>query len=415
MEATMLSDYVLDRRSQLRLLEVIPGARLDEYVDWLAGLRYSPATIRSYVFAATRFVRWAQENGYGELSALNQSCLIAYRREAIRPSGKSDRRQDSGNQYCGARRFVRFLHNCAGVQDKPHDVQPLVARFCEWMRKQRGTRDSTLATYRHVLCKLVQEFGSAPQRYTAQQLRAFLLKESRGFSSSKADTTATAMRTFVRFLIVDGECAEGLRYAIPRLAKWRQASLPRFVEQEAIERILDACDAHTPVGARDRAMLLLLARLGLRRGDVATLCLQDLDWLKGQVRVRGKSLQFAWLPLPQDAGDSILHYLKVARPKVQSDRVFLINCAPFTPIHPRRVSAAAERAILRSGVTTPSLGAHVFRHSAATAWLRQGLSLQAVGSVLRHRNVDTTTIYAKVDTGLLRQIVLPWPKECTPC
>lgn len=400
---------------QLRMQDIIPAARLDEFVDWLAGLRYSRRTIESYVFAATRFFRWARANGYGELSSLNRSCLIAYKREVVRRHGQSQRIRDSGNHYCGARRFVRFLRNCGVIPEEPDDAPSLVIRFCEWMRKQRGTRDSTLAGYRQVLCKLVQELGSEPRRYTAQQLRAFLLKESRGFSHSKADKTATAMRMFVRFLVVHGECAEGLRYAIPRLAKWGQASLPRYIEQEAIERILDACDANTPIGARDRAMLLLLARLGLRSSDIANLRLDDLDWAKGQVRVSGKSRQLAWLPLPQDAGDAILHYLTTARPKVPSDGVFLINRAPFTPILARQVSAAAERAIRRSGVKAPSLGAHLFRHSAATAWLRHGLPLQAVGSVLRHRHVDTTAIYAKVDIGLLQQIVLPWPKECAPC
>jgi site-specific recombinase XerD len=411
----MLSDYIFDRRAQLRMQDLIPAARLDEFVDWLAGLRYSRRTIQSYVFAATRFVRWARAKGYDELSALDRSCLNAYKREVFRRCGRKQRIRDSGNHYCGARRFVRFLRNCGVIPEEPNDVSPLVIRFSEWMRKQRGARDSTLAGYRRVLCKLVQELSSEPRRYTAQQLRAFLLKESRGFSHSKADTTATAMRMFVRFFVVHGECAEGLRYAIPRLAKWSQASLPRYLEQEAIERILDACDASTSIGARDRAMLLLLARLGLRAGDIVTLRLDDLDWTKGQVRVSGKSRQLTWLPLPQDAGDAIIHYLTTARPKVPSDRVFLINRAPFTPIIARQVSAAAERAIRRSGVASPSLGAHVFRHSAATAWLRQGLSLQAVGSVLRHRDVDTTALYAKVDIGLLQQIVLPWPKECTPC
>jgi integrase/recombinase XerD len=182
-----------------------------------------------------------------------------------------------------------------------------------------------------------------------------------------------------------------------------------------VERILDACDVSTPLGIRDRAVLLLLARLGLRRGDVANLHLDDLDRRHGRLRVTGKSRQPAWLPLPQDAGDAILHYLAAARPHVASDRVFLITCAPYTPLHPRQVSTTAERAIRRAGVSTPSLGAHIFRHSAATGWLRQGLSLQSIGTLLRPCDVDTTAIYAKVDVGLLRQIALPWPEENTPC
>jgi integrase/recombinase XerD len=411
----MLSHYILDQRSQRRMQDVIGAGRLDEFVEWLVGLKYSPKTIRSYAYTATRFVSWARANGYGDLSTLNRSCLIAYRNEVMRRHAKTQRMRDSGNHYCGARRFVRFLRTVAVIPEEPSDFPSLVTRFCEWMRSQRGARDSTIAGYRYPLCRLVRKLGNDPRHYTARHLRSFLLNESRGFSHSKADTTATAIRMFLRFLIVHGECAESLQYAIPRIAKWGHASLPRYVDQEAIERILEACDTDTPIGVRDRAVLLLLARLGLRASDISGLRLGDLDWSTGTVRVSGKSRQTVWLPLPQDAGDALLHYLTTARPKIPGDGVFLINCAPFTPILSRQVSATAERAIRRSGVATPSLGAHLFRHSAATAWIRQGLSIQAVGAVLRHSDVDTTAIYSKVDIGLLRQIAMPWPKEYTPC
>ena len=161
--------------------------------------------------------------------------------------------------------------------------------------------------------------------------------------------------------------------------------------------------------------LLLLSRLGLRAGDVAGLCLGDIDWANARFRVSGKSRTPAWLPLPQDAGDALLHYILTARPAGSSDGVFLISRAPYTRILTRQISLTAERAILRAGVKASSLGAHQFRHSAATAWLRQGMTLQAIGAVLRHRNVDTTAIYAKVDVGLLRGIALPWPQEIMSC
>jgi site-specific recombinase XerD len=288
-------------------------------------------------------------------------------------------------------------------------------RFCEWMRNHRGSKESTLANYRYVLCKLLQQFGCEPRQYTALQLRAFILTESRGFSHSKAETAVSSVRMFVRFLIAHRECQEALQYAIPRMAKWGQASLPRYIQPEVVERVVDACEANTPLGSRDRAVLLLLARLGLRAGDVANLRLDDLDWTHGRIRATGKSRQPAWLPLPQDAGDAVLHYLTTVRPRVPTDRVFLIIRAPYTPILARQISATAERAILRSGISAPSLGAHLFRHSAATAWLRQGMTLQSIGTVLRHCDVDTTAIYAKVDVGLLRQIASPWPVEHAPC
>src|SRR5215475_7645298 len=181
----MLTDYIFDRRSQLRMQDAIPAARLDEFASWLADLHYSPETIRSYLFAATRLVLWARSKGSGELSALGRSDLTSYRREVVRSRGKGERARDSGNHYCGARRFIRFLRNCGVIPEEPSNIPSSVNRFCDWMRKQRGAKDSTIANYRHVLCKLVRELGDAPHRYTAQQLRAFLLKETRGFSYSK--------------------------------------------------------------------------------------------------------------------------------------------------------------------------------------------------------------------------------------
>ena len=162
---------------------------------------------------------------------------------------------------------------------------------------------------------------------------------------------------------------------------------------------------------RDRAVLLLLARLGLRASDVAALCFDDINWTGARLRVSGKSARPTWLPLPQEVGDALLRYIETVRPPVGGDGVFLITRAPYTPIIPRQVSSTAARAIRRAGIQAPSFGAHLFRHSAATAWLRQGLTLQAIGTVLRHIDPDTTALYAKVDVDLLRRIAMPWPDE----
>ena len=230
------------------------------------------------------------------------------------------------------------------------DVPPLVNRFCQWMRSHRGSRESTLSNYRFVLRKLLQRFGCEPRLYTAAQLRAFILAESSGCSHSKAETHVTAVRMFVRFLIVHGECPDSLQHAIPRLGKWGQAALPRYIDSEAVERVIAACEANTPLGSRDRAVLLLLARLGLRAGDVAQLRLDDLDWRQGRIRVSGKSRTPAWLPLPQDAGDAVLHYL-ATRPRAQVVVTAALASDPSTranrqsvphharPIHPNPLQA----------------------------------------------------------------------------
>jgi len=410
----MVSDYVFDIRSRDRLRCTGAGAYLDGFTDWLASRGYGTATIRSYIFAAARFMTWARVNGHGSVATLDDSSLAAYRSHlAHNRSGK--RSHERGNAYCGAGRFLWYLRERGFVPQVRRALRPLETRFRAWMRQHRGVCELTLDSYGLVVRRLLDALGTEPRSYTAAQLRAFVLVHSRGFSRSKGGNVITAVRAFMRFLVAQQECPEGLQHAIPRAARWRQSGLPRFLEPADVERILDACDASSPLGARDRAVVLLLARLGLRAGDVAGLRLGDLDWTRGRLRVTGKSRRPTWLPMPQEVGDALLHYLEMARPAVASDGVFVILRAPYTPIIARQVASTAERAIRRAGIKAPSLGAHVFRHSAATGWLRQGLSLQAIGALLRHRDVDTTAIYAKVDTDLLRQIALPWPVEVSSC
>lgn len=412
----MLSNYVTETRSLERLRAGSAGPHLEDFTDWLANRRYAQQTIRSYVFAAARFMTWCTcANEHATLPTSDHSSLTAYRTHLTGTKHTGKRAHERGNAYCGARRFLMFLREVGVAPDVRPVVPPLEARFRNWMRQHRGASDVTLDGYARVIGQLLEVMGSEPHFYAAAQLRAFVLAQARGYSHSKADTVITAVRMFVRFLVAYQECPDGLLHAIPRVAGWRQASLPRYLEVTDIERIIDGCDPSVPLGARDRAVLLLLARLGLRAGDVAGLHLSDIDWTHGRLRVSGKSRRTDWLPLPQDVGDAILHYLATARPAAKDDAIFLIARAPFTSINSRQVSSTAERAIRRAGVDAPSLGAHLFRHSAATAWLRQGMTLQAIGTLLRHRDVDTTAIYAKVDADLLRQIAQPWPTEVAPC
>lgn len=411
----MLSDYIYQQRSRCRLQTIIGASLLDDFTEWLVGQRYTKSTVRSYFFGVAHFLTWARTKNYRDFSALGEICLTTYRDHLIESRSSRPRAHQFCNSFCSARTFVRFLRQSGVVPAERDDIPPLVDCFGNWMRSHRGSRESTLANYRYVLCKLIQRFGSEPRSYTAAKLRAFILAEARGCSHSKAETHVTAVRMFVRFLIAHGECSDALQHAIPRVGKWGQAALPRYIEQEAVERVIAASEANTPLGLRDRAVLLLLARLGLRAGDVANLRLDDLDWTQGRIRVSGKSRTPAWLPLPQDAGDAVLKYLTTVRPRASTDRVFLIMRAPYTPILSRQITSTAERAIKRAGISTPSFGAHLFRHSAATGWLRQGLSLQSIGAILRHSDLDTTAIYAKVDVKLLQQIAAPWPVENRTC
>jgi integrase len=218
---------------------------------------------------------------------------------------------------------------------------------------------------------------------------------------------------FLRYLATEGKCRPGLDTAIPAIAGWRLASLPRCLSVDEVEQLLAACDLTLPMGLRDRAIILLLARLGLRAGDVAALRVADIDWDDGSVLVKGKNRRETRLPLPQEVGDAMLAYLE-QRPRVHGDHVFLRATAPFTALPGSSVSQIVRRNMRRAGLTAPAYGSHILRHTAATEMLRRGVSLYDIGSVLRHRSADMSAYYAKVDMELLKQVVQPWP-EMPPC
>lgn len=308
--------------------------------------------------------------------------------------------------------FVQYLRAAGVVQVPAHEAvatPALVTGFCEWMQRQRGITDTTLRHYRRTAIALMARLGDDPARYEAGSLRVAVREVTGGHGAGMAKHVATVARAFLRYLAVEGRCRAGLEAAILPVASWSLASLPRYVSAEAVQRIIDSCDPDQPVGARDRAILLLLARLGLRGGDIVRMRLSDIDWANARVRVAGKGRREVSLPLPQEVGDAILAYLRGRRPVAGCDRVFLRARAPWRALaNSSSVSVIAERAIVRAGVSTPTHGAHLLRHSAATSMLREGVSLPSIGIVLRHRSVETTAHYAKVDVELLRSVAQPW-------
>jgi site-specific recombinase XerD len=204
---------------------------------------------------------------------------------------------------------------------------------------------------------------------------------------------------------------------VPTFPQWKLSALPRYLVAADLERVIADYDQDTRCGLRNRTILLLLARLGLRAGDIVNMRLEDVDWGEGTLRVLGKGRREVRLPLPQDAGDALLVYLEHARPSVAIDHVFLCIPAPYRAFRSSVVvSGIVQGALTRAGITNPpSKGANLLRHSAATSMLRAGATLDAISSVLRHRSLDMTAHYAKIDTTLLQSIAQPWPEEETPC
>lgn len=315
-------------------------------------------------------------------------------------------------RWLGAQNFFQFLQAQKLVAPgySPEVVPPeLLRAFEQWMQVHRGVTQQTLITYRPHVIELLKKLGEYPEQFNAARLRTFILAYAERSGIATVKTRVKATRMFLRFLIATGRCQPGLEAAIPAIAQWRLSTLPRYMPPEDVEHVIASCETSTPIGIRDKAILLLLARLGLRASEVAGLKFEDIDWPNGTFSVIGKNRCEVQLPLPQEVGDALLHYLDAARPRFNSDHVFITAIAPWEPITRYVVKSAAARAIQRAGVKAPSFGAHVLRHSAATGLLRQGASLQVIGEVLRHRSIDTTAHYAKVDVGLLQEVAMPWP------
>ena len=408
----MLTTYFKRYTTQATYYSGPAGPYLDAFTHWLEQRGYRHETIRDRLQGAAQFVAWAHTTGC-TLPSLSPNILDRFR---CHLSQHRQLRHTGGQcsvRWLGAQLFFAFLQDQQLVEpaDASLDVTrpELLRAFEQWMHVHRGIRFSTLINYRPHITALLSDLGENPAQLNVAQLRKVILAYAQHHSATMAKTRVTAFRMFLRFLTTTGRAQPELEAALPPIAQWRLTTLPRYMQPEDLERVIAACDASTARGIRDKAIVLLLARLGLRAGDVANLQLHDIDWSQGTFRVMGKSRREAKLPLPQDVGDAILEYLHSARPSAKTPYVFLRVIAPWTSVTRCVVQHAAAEAIQRAGVEAPSFGAHVLRHSAATALLRQGASLQVIGEVLRHRSVETTAHYAKIDTGLLHEVTMPWP------
>jgi site-specific recombinase XerD len=277
------------------------------------------------------------------------------------------------------------------------------------MHRHRGLTETTLDVYQAIIVELLAAHGSDPHLYTAEVLRDFALERARRHGLWRAKTVIVSVRAFLRFLGATGQCPPGIQHAIPRFASWQLSTVPRFLAAEDVERVIASCPGDGN-GPRDKAVLLLLARLGLRASEVAQLRFDDIDWVQGQLNVSGKARRQEKLPLPQEVGDALLRYLRQSRPPLRTPEVFTSVLAPVRPLTRAGVTHVVRAALRRAGIKAPINGAHVLRHSAATTMLRHGASLAGIGAVLRHRSPRTTAHYAKVDFGLLSEIAQPWPE-----
>jgi len=407
----MLTSYFKSSRTMARYRSGLAGPYLDDFSRWLESRGYVRTRIRHHIRYVAHFGDWAREEGL-TIKKCDQKSLNKLRSQLAKQNSLRDRQGNHNPLYQSARVFVTFLEATGLVVALPIKAKTpeLLREFCEWMRVQRGTLDTTLTNYRLCIISMLHSMGSEPKSYTAKKLREFLVRHTAHSRPAKSKNMATALRMFLRFLIAQGDCAAGLDHAIPTVAHWRLSSIPKYLPADDVERLIDSCDQNLSLGARDRAMLLLIARLGLRASEVSKLKISDLDWREGKLIVSGKNRTETKLPLPQGVGDAILHYLKHGRAQIASHYVFITTTAPLVPITSKSVSRAVFRALRRTGISAPMKGSHLLRHSLATKMLRDGAALASVGALLRHTSMQTTQVYAKVDFASLKEVAMPWPE-----
>lgn len=387
---------------------------IDQFATEFAAQKYSPLTIKGYTDSARHFAVWLCSEGIA-IDVVDDDIVRRFAEHQCQCPGGRRWQSISPKYWRRAARFCAFLQR-AGIARAPSKVaspDPLLNDYENWLRVHRGLSEKTIARDLRYLRMLQPKMGTSTHDYNVALIRDVLRECRERTGPADLRTMTSILRSYLRFLAGAGLCHANLDHAVPSVAQWRLSSLPRYLVTADVERVITSCDQLTTNRLRDKAVLLLLARLGLRAGDVWGLCLNDLDWASGTLRLSGKARRQVRLPLPQDVGDALLAYIEQERPRVDQEAVSLKVVAPYQPFaQSSYISKIVAQALKRAGISDPpSTGAHLLRHSAATSMLRSGATLEAVGTVLRHRSLNMTAYYAKVDIPMLEQIAQPWPGE----
>ena len=390
------------------------GVYFDSFAAHLAACGYATATIRSQLKLLGQFNEWLIRRRCA-IHQLNDELVTSFLKRCTRRGGVQRGDAKTLRQFLIHLRTRGVLAPLAPVVDDS-PLGQLQHEYARYLTTERGLAPVTVSDYVDVLRRfLTERFGNGPLDFstlTVSTITTFVIRQARTMSPRYAQSMVSALRSICRFLRQRGAIDRDLAAAMPSVSDWRLATIPKYLNPEEVERVLQTCDGKTAVGRRDHAILLLLARLGLRAGEIIALELDDIRWRAGDILVRSsKRLPLDRLPLLAEVGDALATYLRRDRPPHTTRRVFLCTRAPRRGFaNPSTVSTIVRRALARAGLSPALKGAHLFRHSLATRMLRHGASLPEIGMVLRHRAVQTTEIYAKVDLDGLRALTQPWPE-----
>ncbi len=398
--------------SQQRLRAGPLAGAIDGFAAWLAIEGYACGSAAAKLRFVGSLSRWLEREELG-VEALDEQRVEGFLLARGLNRGRRGTATTGRQLLC----YLRGSGVIPAAVSRPCSHAPVerVERAYErFLVEERGVSPATVTNYLPIVrAFLAENFGSqevALQSLGVRDVNQFVLREARRLSRSRAKLVVTVLRSFLRHLYQRGDISVDLSNALVPVRDWRLSGLPKVLAPEQVESMLDSCDRGTAIGQRDYAILLLLARLGLRAGEVVALTLDDFDWNEGIVTVPGKGKRREPLPLPRDAGEGLTHYLRAGRPACPTRRLFVRMHAPHRGF---RSSAAicdiVRLALTRAGIDSPFKGAHLLRHSLATRMLHNGASLEDIGQILRHRHPETTQIYAKVDLDALRALAPAWP------
>ncbi len=407
-----MTDQFFSNPAALARLQAGPlGPHMDRFANLLSKRGYAKTTICRHLGVVADLSHWLEEQAFG-VGDLDEERISRFQEQA--PSRRAYIRMARAALPI----LLEHLREIGVVaESEPSPPGSVLGcalhEFSQYLAQQRSLAQTTITIYRREIRNFLDErFGSGPivpTELSAADVRQFVLRCAQARGGATARQVASALRSFLRGLWLHGEIDVNLAAAVPALAT-RPARLPESLEPKQTQQLLASCDLNSAEGLRDYAILLLLARLGLRAGEVVAMRLSDLRWRSSELTVRGKGMRCDRLPMLQDVGEALVAYLRQGRPRCSSPQVFIRLQAPYRGLaHGSAVGSIVRRALQRAGLDPRHKGAHLLRHTLATEMLRRGASLRQIAQILRHRNIETTEIYARVDLDALRDLAQPWP------
>ena len=412
----MLDQIYSFRGTEQKLRQGPLGAFIDELVTVLLEKGYPERYLRDRFAVIGEFSRWLIRNKI-KLCNLDQPSIdrfIQYRSKQTSVAGR------------GEKVTLNFLFEILSrhgsiptpqpKRKQENETEKLLREYNEHLVEERGLSPSTIFSYipniRYFLSNLlpIDKPADLSNTIDAQKITEFVRKYANKHGSVVSGMMVSSLRSFFRFLLLRGKVSVDLASCVPSVANWKHTRTPQYLSPQELRHLLEHSKGRSPLEIRNYAILLILARLGLRASEVVMLTLDDIDWKRGEINIRGKGGKHARLPLPVDVGEALVDYLKNGRPSCSTRRVFISSRAPLKPFKNHvAVSTIVHRCLERASLNAAKKGAHLLRHTLATECLRKGATLPEVGEILRHKQVDTTAIYAKVDFKELIKIAQPWP------